>query len=142
MPELFIDACGEIVELQASENKLVREYTISLLGQAIKHCVLKKKYIKDRTILFNLLEAHLFDKSVGCRKEAFTQIKALADVILDIITTDGAVTLYRNVISAVTDIKPSIRKLAVGVITELTKSFTAKFKIGSDQEWEQIESEN
>jgi len=79
-----------------------------------------KNYIKDRTLLFNLLEAHLFDKAVSVRKKSFELLKTLSPHILDIINPVGGIHLYNSVLMAITDTKPSIRKAAVEVIVPLT----------------------
>lgn len=105
-----------MAELHNSENKETRKYIIGLLGKVIKYCVETRQYPRDRTKLFNLLEAHLFDKATSCRKRAFELMKINAYFILDIIDAEGALKVYKSVLNAVTDIKPSIRKAAVEVI--------------------------
>lgn len=138
IPSLIIESCYAIVDLQSSDHKETRRYAIGLLGKAIKHCVDIKGYNVDRLSLFNLLESHLFDKASSCRKRAFELIKVIAHSILEIINPEGAIQLYTSILNAVTDPKPSIRKLAVDVIVDLTRLYIEKFEISSDEEsWDE-----
>ena len=85
-----------------------------------------------------MLEAHLFDKATSCRKRAFELLKVLAPKFFDIIDAKGAINLYKSVINAVTDEKPSIRKAAVELVVPLTTLYMEKLMIGADEEYEEL----
>ena len=57
---------------------------------------------------------------------------------MEIIDPVGAIQLYHSILNAVTDPKPSIRKLAVDVIVDLTSLYIDKFEISADEEsWDE-----
>lgn len=57
---------------------------------------------------------------------------------MNIIDPVGAIQLYNSILNAVTDPKPSIRKLAVDVIVDLTSLYIEKFEISADEEsWDE-----
>ena len=60
-----------MLALLKCDKDMVRGHAIKMLGESLQYCLKECKYQKDQIILFKLLEARIFDKSINCRKFAF-----------------------------------------------------------------------
>lgn len=119
-----------LIPLLSNDKDSIRAVTIKIIGDTLLYLIKEDIYTDDRLPLFKYIEKRIFDSSISCRNNAYSVIIDLGKQILKILTVGQTVDLFEEIISTVTDEKPSIRKLALASIGKLTELLNDVLYVG------------